>query len=138
MLIATVSRENTPIALNRGIFAPGDTYTSMSSWDESRWQNAVEVIQNIILGNLPSPKEVIPVDYVNNMNLQVAKDYLHLDDHELESKIMNSFPFLRPKNNHRGGLMKHVADTILSENPGLLPRDLLLTFERLLAEDFSS
>jgi predicted ATPase len=132
LLVATIARENLAFGKEKKIFDPEDSYISISTWKSERWQRAIGVLQNIILGSSQSTRESIQVQYMNDMNLSVAKEYLHLDDHALEQKIVNSFSFLKPKNKRAGDLMRYVADTILADFPHFLPKDLLVTFAGLI------
>ncbi|MHB9044206.1 AAA family ATPase [Acidithiobacillus sp.] len=135
LMVVTIAGVNANYAKDNGILDSIDSYTSISNWDMARWQRAIDVIQNIVLGVSQSLRETISVEYINGMTLQVTKEYLHLDDHDLEEKVIRSFGFLKPKNSRAGGLMRHVVDTVLADYPLLLPRDLLHTLNRLLTEE---
>ncbi len=137
LMVVTTAGVNANFAKDSGILDPVDSYTSISNWDVSRWQRAVDAIQNIILGNPQSPRETISVEYLSGMALKVTKDYLHLDDHALEEAIIQSFGFLKPKNSRVGGLMRHVVDTVLADYPLLLPKDLLHTLNKLLLAELA-
>lgn len=138
LLVVTIAGENATFAKANGILDSTDSYISISNWEITRWQRAIDVIQNIVLGTSQSARETISVEYINGMTLQVAKEYLHLDDHVLEANIIKSFGFLKPKNSRAGGLMRHVVDTVLADYPPLLPRDLLLTLNRLLTAELAT
>lgn len=66
------------------------------------------------------------------MTLSLTRSYLHFDDHALSDRIVELFPFLKPKAKRAGDLMAHMVETVLSEIPELLPMDLLQTFYDLL------
>lgn len=135
LMVVTIAGTNAKFAKDNGILDSADSYTSISNWDAARWQRAVDIVQNMILGTSQSTRESISVEYINGMTLQVAKEYLHLDDHTLEENVIQSFGFLRPKNSRAGGLMRHVVDTVLSDYHTLLPKDLLHTLNRLLTAE---
>ncbi|EGQ63836.1 hypothetical protein GGI1_21904 [Acidithiobacillus sp. GGI-221] len=137
-MVLTIAGVNAMYAKEIGILDPIDSYTSIANWNMARWQRAIDVIQNVILGVSQSQRETILVEYINGMTLEVAKEYLHQDDHILESNIIREFGFLKPKNSHAGGLMRHVVDTVLADYPTLLPKDLIHTLNRLLTEDLAT
>lgn len=132
LLVATIARENLAFGKDKKLFDSEDSYISISTWNSARWQRAIDVLQNIVLAPSQSTRESIEVQYINGMTLSVAKEYLHLDDHELEKTIINLFGFLQPKNRRAGDLMRYVADTILVDLPLLLPKDLLTTLAGLI------
>lgn len=138
LLIGAIARENLGVGKTKGILEENDSYISIGTWDVVRWQKAVDVIQNAVLSSAEGPRETIDVEYVNGMNLRIAKEYLHLDDHDLEEKIIESFGFLKPKNQRAGGLMRYITDTVLADFPRLLPKDLLATFDGLLLADLGA
>jgi ABC-type molybdenum transport system ATPase subunit/photorepair protein PhrA len=132
LIAALIIRENKDFAKKKNLINENDTYTSIADWDQLRWQKAIECIQDIILDTSNSSNEIIEIKYLNNITLKIAKDYLHLDDHALEEKIIEKFGFLKPKNNRAGGLMSYIVETVLDDYPNLLPKDLLDTFKELL------
>ena len=136
LIVATIARENLAFGKSKGIFRDNDNYISLSNWDGPQWQRAVDTVQQIVLNTLEKT-ETIDVEYINGMSLKIEKNYLHLDDHELEKAIVNSFGFLQPKNRRAGDLMRHISDSILADFPKLLPKDLLLTMSKLLAVNLS-
>ena len=134
LIATTVIKENLPYCQEKNLVSQEDTYTSISVWEEAKWQEVANVVQIHILGNCDSSCEHLKVKYLNGMSLKIRKDYLHLDDHKLESAIVDSFGFLKPKNNRAGKLMNHICDSILPDYPSLMPSDLLTTFKELLNE----
>ncbi len=138
LMVVTIAGLNAKYAKDNGILDPIDSYTSISNWNMVRWQRAIDVLQNIVLGAQQSQRATIPVEYLNGMTLKVTREYLHLDDHHLEAKITQSFGFLKQKNNRAGGLMCHVVETVLADHSSLLPRDLLHTLNRLLTEELAT
>ena len=137
LLVATIARENLAFVKQKGVLDNNDTYISISEWNNLRWQQAVDTVQDMILEPSTSARETIEVRYVNGMTLSVSKEYLHLDDHALEEKITTVFGFLKPKNSRAGGLMGYVVETVLADFPKLLPNDLLTTFNNLLEAEIS-
>ncbi len=132
ILAAAVIRENINFAVQKGIAEQGETYMTISNWEASRWQRAVDKVQDLVIGRREQDAENVEVTYINNMELGIRKEYLHLDDHELEEAIVSAFGFFAPKNNRAGGLMNHIVDTILSDIPDIFPEDIKQTFLRLL------
>ncbi|MDD4928426.1 MAG: AAA family ATPase [Gallionella sp.] len=138
LLVVTIAGENAAFAKDKGILDQEDSYMSISNWDHERWQRAIDALQNLILGPAQLPRETIEVEYLNGMTMQVAKEYLHKDDHELEGSIITAFGFLKPKNKHAGDLMRHVAETVLADYSKLLPKDLLDTLTGLLTAELDT
>lgn len=132
LLAATIARENSSLAREKGIFEENDSYAKMFHWDAARWQRAVGMIQNLVLNHNESADDTISVNYLNGMTLSISKKYLHMDDHALEEAIVSRFGFLKARNKHAGGLMRHVVDSVLADCPELLPNDFLDTLNALL------
>lgn len=137
LLTATVLKENHRFCVDRGLIADSERYTDLSSWDQQKWAEVVGKLQAIVLGDTFSSDSAskIEVSYKNGNTLSIAKDYLHLDDHSLESKVIEVFGFLAPKNQNAGGLLNHIIGSVLGDYPDLLPSDLIDTFNSLLDVD---
>lgn len=113
----------------------GETYVGLNGWDQERWQRAVNKLQSLVLGSdLSFNEDELPIEYQNGMNLLVRKDYLHLDDHRLEERVVSVFGFLKPHNNQAGGLMRHIIESTLADMPSLLPIDVIDTYKRILGD----
>lgn len=133
LLIAVICRERIDSALELGMLETGDTYASLSSWNSERWQIAVDKLQNLILGSSSDAKEKIEVLYLDEVAINVSKDYLHLDDQKLWDQVHEKFSFLKAKDKHSGDLLNYIVSAVLSDTPSFLPLDLIRTFEGLLA-----
>jgi predicted ATPase len=131
LLAATLIKENHQFCVDREIITADDRYTHIGNWDKSKWQPIIEKIQTIILENELTP-DSINITYLSGVALSVDREYLQMDDHALEERVISKFGFLRPKNNHAGGLMKHIVISILGDYPDLLPCDLITTFSTIL------
>ena len=68
------------------------------------------------------------------MKLDVSVAYLHMDDHALEERVTESFGFLKPRSQRAGDLMMHICETVLADYPGLLPVDMIESFQKLLRD----
>ncbi len=134
LIAATVIKENIVYCKGKKLVEEMDVYTSLSTWDVVKWQKVADAVQNHIVGDSEASCECLEVKYLNGMSLMIRKDYLHLDDHCLESKLIHAFGFLRPRNNRAGALMDHIHASVLSDYPALIPHDLICTFEELLNE----
>ena len=133
VLIATTAiKENLNFCIDKNILNKGESYVEIGNWNQDKWQHVVNVVQDLILGKKSETKENIEIKYLNGMSIQVKKYYIHLDDHELEKKIISAFGFLTSKNKNAGGLMKHIVASILSDFPKIVPSDLLSTFKDIL------
>jgi hypothetical protein len=131
LLVGLIVRENKGLAVANKLLVNSENYISLKDWDQSRWQAAVEVVERIVFPD-EDISQRIDVAYANGMTLGLAQAYLHFDDHALESRIVEAFPFLKPKAKRAGDLMAHIVETVLSEISDLLPMDLLHTFQELL------
>jgi ABC-type uncharacterized transport system ATPase component len=124
-------KDNTKLGLDCNI-----KYHDISSLSENELQTAINIIQKRIL-SIPDEQEVqetITIKYHGGIELLVFERYLHMQGHELEDMIMNTFPNLkRFKNN--GKLLKQVIDPVLVELPCFVPMDVIECFNALLAND---
>lgn len=134
LLLALLVRENPRYMIEKELISTQDSYISLVSWDEDRWQQHVNVLQDHIFGMPESRDEVIEVEYLSGIRLRIRKDYLHLDDHDLEDKLVGCFGFLKPKTKG-SGLMQHIVDNVLKDYPAFMPKDLILTFDSLLSAE---
>ena len=134
LIAAAAIKEHITFCRQKGLISATDSYASISGWDLAAWQKVVETVQNLIIGAEQASTDKLDITYLNGMTLSLRKDYLHMDDHKLEENITNTFGFLKPKNTRAGGLMNHIHDSMLSDHPKLLPKDLLDTFHDLLEE----
>jgi ABC-type molybdenum transport system ATPase subunit/photorepair protein PhrA len=132
LLLSLVAREQPGFAQSKGLINQSESYVMLPNWEPARWQTAVNSIQALVMGPAGAGSTQ-RVEYLGGLSLDIRLDYITCDDHALESKITQAFGFLAPKNARAGGLMRHVIATVLNEFPQLLPRDLLDTFESLLA-----
>ena len=134
LLLALLVRENSAYMVEKGLFSDEESYTSLASWNEDCWQRHIDALQHYIFGEQPGTVSFIEVEYLSGVCLNVRQDYLHFDDHLLEDKLVELFGFIKPKKKG-SGLMQYVIDTVLKDHPSFVPRDLLLTFEALLADE---
>lgn len=132
LLAAMIARENGEFARTKGILNSQESYIDLLNSDEARWQAVVNHLQDMVLNGTTLSGHTIKIKYLNGMALKIREEYLHLDDHKLEGIIIGLFGFLKPKNNRAGALMQNVVETVLTDNPKLLPTDLIDTFNELL------
>ncbi|AQQ01277.1 hypothetical protein B0W48_16775 [Pseudoalteromonas aliena] len=133
LVAATIIKENPDFCLEHRIIEKDDRYPQIGNWNKDKWQQVINKIQSIVL-ETSEVGENIEITYLNGINLQVSKKYLHLDDHALEERVTKKFGFLRPKNSHAGGLSKHIVESVLGDFPDLLPNDLIDTFLMILSD----
>ncbi len=130
ILVALIAKENIKHARDIGLLGESDSYVSLLSWGQRRWQTAVDTLMNKILTDISD--QCLVVSYLNQIELKILKQFLHMDDHKLQELVVSKFGFLQLKNRHSGDLMICVAETILSDEPKLAPTDLIKTFTNLL------
>ena len=97
LLIASCIRENINYSRHNQLISSDETYVSLSTWSQDKWQFAVDKIQEIILGP-NSDNETVTISYLNGMQILVRKDFLHTDDHKIENIITQKIEFFKPKN----------------------------------------
>jgi len=135
LLAATVIKNNIIFCKKIGLIDAEDSYVDIGNWEQEKWQKVSNIIQNIIIDDYSATNDMLEIKYLNNMTIIVSKNYLHLDDHQLEYNIMKEFGFLKPKNNKAGGLMQHIISSILPDYQNLISQDILDTFKGILEAD---
>lgn len=139
LLIFTLVVKTAPnFAKEHKLISTDESYVTLGGWDTSRWQDAVNFIQDMIIGKAAPDCEFVNIDYLCGISLRIRTDYVHCDDHALEEKIINIFGFLKPHNKRAGGLMNYVIDQVLFDYANFLPCDLINTFQDLLNHDINS
>ena len=136
LLFALVVREKIGFARSKGLIDTAETYVMLPKFDQGRWQRAVDAIQTLVMGH-PGTVATHKIEYLSGLSLDIRSDYITCDDHDLEAKVTHAFGFLAPRNTRAGDLMRYVIATVLNDFPELLPRDLLETFDVLLAVELS-
>lgn len=108
------------------------TYLSLLYYPPGRLQEIVDAVQSRVLGsNLTGVR--VDVTYTGAFGLTVDEGYLRLDDHELERKILDSFPGLNGIAKGKSGqLMSHMVDTVMKEKPEFIPVEFSDAFKELL------
>lgn len=134
LVAAAAIKENIAFCREKGLILGEDTYTSIPTWRQDKWQEVVYRLQNFVLQTDCTQCDSLAVRYGTGMALKVSTGYLHLDDHRLESAVTERFGFFKPKNNRAGGLINHIVSSILEDYPELVPVDLLDTFRGILGE----
>lgn len=119
-------------------FKKEDTYSKFRDSTPERLQLHIDAIQKLILGEDVLESEAVDVEYEGGFSLSVAKKYLTMDDHELETKILAAFPFLKSITRAgAGSLMEYVATRVIRDCPHFAPKDLSATFSELLDAEVS-
>lgn len=137
LLLSLLVRENCPYMVERGLFPDNESYTSIATWGDSCWQEYVDKLQSYIFSGSLNTGRIIDIKYLSGISLRIRQDYLYLDDHRLEEKLISLFGFIKPKAKG-SGLMQYIIDTVLKDHPGFVPKDLISTFESLLGYEVHS
>ncbi len=130
ILTALIVKENIQYAKTAGLLQSGESYVNVLSWNQQRWQIAVDLLLQKMIGEIR--QDLISVEYLNGVALKIPKQYLHMDDHKLQALVVEKFGFLQAKNKHAGDLLVCIVETVLLDEPKLAPLDLVETFSNLL------
>jgi AAA domain, putative AbiEii toxin, Type IV TA system len=108
----------------------GLTYPKLLNLPRDQLQPLVTSVVQIVMGTKPG--RLVTVEYLGGFNLQVGSNYLLYDDHCLYCKVLKAFPALKAHAKRGGDLVKHVAATVLREQPEFVPLDLFDILHELL------
>ena len=107
------------------------TFTKLCLLNHEQMQNVIDFI-SCELGLDKGEKTTYQT--INGDTFSVTKEYLTIQGHELESKIMNKWPQLNSikKGKHDESIMKiHVLDKVVQEYPEYLSCDFIDTFHHI-------
>lgn len=110
------------------------TYADFLSKPVPEMQNLVDKLGLHLFGN--GERERIEARYVDGSSLSIDVRFLQKDDHKLEKLFIEKLPILRgiPRNGDGGRkLIKHVAESVLTDRPGIIPMAIKATFEAMLS-----
>ena len=107
-----------------GRFAGADTL------DDANLQRLADAIQNKVFPNSTTDKQ--EVRYIGGATVNVLKEYLTINDHDLEEALVQAFPALkRWADGGRGKLVMGTIEEVLTEYRGLCPIELQTVFETI-------
>lgn len=95
-------------------------------FSRDKLQEVADRVQELVMGVKPCA-ERIACSYEGGQTLQLRCDYLRLDDHDLETKIKDTFLFLR-----RDKLTQFVVERYFEEYPDFIPSCFRALFVRIL------
>lgn len=124
--------ENTPKWTSRLPSAAGTTFTAFASMRPDELQPLVNEVQQVILGKVPTKEEV--VSYVGEFSLKVAGEYLRMNGHDLQDRVLAAFPELN-KHKSSTGLMMAIIKRVVREKVDYLPTEISEAFSTLLQTD---
>ncbi|QWK80050.1 AAA family ATPase [Ochrobactrum sp. BTU1] len=105
-------------------------FVAVAQLSSSNIQRLVDSIQRSLFCLIPT--ELITVKYAGGMTAQVSKEYLSIDDHELERRLCENFPFLNKwAAGGRGKLSKAIVDEVLVEYTEFCPQEIVSVFESI-------
>jgi ABC-type branched-subunit amino acid transport system ATPase component len=119
-----------------GLLQGSESYFDLRSWRTERWQAAIDLVQNSILEAHASNDSSLEIEYSSDLKLKVKCLYLNMNGHNLEDKVLTTFPKLQAIAKRKGVLCGYIAANVLPDFPNLLPRDLVLSLDALLKHDF--
>lgn len=122
LIAALICRDFKP---QRGQIGAADlNWVELRSSESNVLQVVVNRITELVYGAPPSTS--IEVRYLCGLKLNIDERYLKHDDHDLERKLLEVFPFLKKIANtgageNAGRLMLHIIEYVLDEHIGFLP-----------------
>lgn len=95
---------------------------------QPQFQDLIDRVETIV--NLDSSSKV-PFSYVgyNDIVFLVNSNFLKKRGHDLEDKILSTFPFLKQ---HRKGMLRWIVEDILSHYPKFIPTDFCEICQQIL------
>lgn len=124
ILIAQMDRDRRE-ALGLSRDTPVDAFRRLH---QEALQRVADACQDLILG--PEDADTTPCSYTGGVTLQIRKDYLLMDDHELEGRIVEQVPRLRSIK--LANLKTHLVQNVLMEFPDFVPCCFEVLFRKLL------
>ena len=122
LLVATlVIRESKEFRAEIGL-KESECYTNLHNMTAERYQTFVNHVQTKVLGIKPGT-DLVSVKYRGGFSLDISREYLQFQGHDLEDKVKTAFPCLRRFNN-TGSLLSHIADLLLSDHSNFIPMEL--------------
>jgi len=97
----------------------------------SEWQRIADVISGTII---PSPAKKLCCEYYGDFSIEHPIEYLQMNGHDLQDKVLNTFPELK-RYQGSDGLMKEIVSGVITEFPSLLPNIFVRAFTSLLSSD---
>lgn len=106
------------------------SYLDIATGDPQRLSIIAQAVANIILG---PPGEKVSARYCGGLVIEIDRRYFEMDDHLLESTLIEKFPFLKEiTKNQNGKLVDHIISNVLSDSPDLVPVEVKEVLESLL------
>ena len=122
LLVATlVIRESKEFRAEIGL-KESECYTNLHNMTAERYQTFVNHVQTKVLGIKPGT-DLVSVKYRGGFSLDISREYLQFQGHDLEDKVKTAFPCLKRFNN-TGSLLSHIADLLLSDHSNFIPMEL--------------
>ena len=107
-----------------------DRFAGAATLDAAALQRLVDAVQNKAFPNSTTDKQ--KVHYVGGATVNVLKQYLTIDDHDLEDALVKAFPTLKKwTTGGRGKLVMGVIEEVLTEYRGFCPIELQTVFETI-------
>ncbi|MBG6158358.1 putative ATPase [Labrenzia sp. EL_159] len=130
IVIATLAKEFTEYAKKNEFLNESETFVEMATWDERRWQTAVDLLMQTV-GMLAEEKT--NVGYRSGMNLSFARSYLEMRGHDLVKLVCAKIPPFDGRLK-QGNLEASIARNVIPEIKSLIPCEMLGVFEELTAK----
>ncbi|WP_033082328.1 AAA family ATPase [Colwellia psychrerythraea] len=130
LLMSLLIRDNRGLYQNYGLISEV-AHSQLVNLDNATLQEAVNKVQQKIIGKNVNLEDSIDVTYYGGIQLSISKSYLHMQGHELEGMVRAAFPELGRYNNSIK-LLKAIIDPIMFESPEFIPLEIIKCFESLL------
>ncbi len=106
------------------------SYPKFLASTPSEIQVYLDAICDKVFGGL-GPR--VEAEYHGGFSMLLDERWLTEDDHALEARILNAFPFLNSITKQQAGrFMQHILATVASDTPKLVPKALVNTLRDLL------
>lgn len=111
-----------------------ETFIDLRGFCSKRLQIVVDFVSNKVSEVInPTDNKMTPVKLLNGIEINIPQWYLHHHGHELENKILNTFPKLGKitRGNSDSALKNEILDKVIDDIPNILSIDFLELFKSI-------
>ena len=136
LIVRDARRHLSDIGVDEGV-----SYPEFLGWSPDKLQVVVAAVQDRVLGlgEATTPSGSTRCEYEGGFSLLVRSDYLKIDDHALEERVLNAFPRLNAfAKGQASALMRHMVDTVMQDRLDFMPAELSGVFRWVLEAESHS